>query len=659
MPYAAACRGLYNFNGGHYMNAANPGEELGEEQTWSISGTLLYDQGNGLRIKARGNYYEDDDGPAAAVATLGIASHNFGGFPIVNGVADRNAPYSGPPTVAELRSGMRTESVYKGRIRAPLAADIGLNTDLALLNTLKSTQPTTVPPLAYQLSDFDRFGLKRKAYRTSLDASYDVNSDITLSFIGGYNKESWGLVRDFTLSPDPGFTSITFNDIRDFSVEGHLVGKALDGRLFWTIGANYIDIKIDVQSGTYDALQQIWFPTGSIFTGTTTTAAKTKGVFGSLQYDFTDQLSLTLEGRYQSDKIADNTVGTISPGKFNKFLPRAVLDFKPSDSTTLYANYSVGNLPGGFNPEVGQLDASALADLVALAPGASTTFGEERLVNYEIGWKQKALNDQLAFNVAAFYMRRSGEIFSGVEIVPDNRPGAANPNRTVRYNANGATTNILGVEIDATFNVTENLTLQGSLAYIDAKISSFPAGEGSGDFGDIFGPDADVSGQRAPRFPPLLGSMSAVYQGNLNGYFNNWYIRGDLFYTGGFYDSNANVAKSESSVDTNLRLGLKSDKLSVELFVTNVLGEDAPLAVNNFADISYDVRLTPGGLFDLSREGVQVDCGRNVNSVCECRIGSRDICDSIFGLHLNLLSQPVRILAKGWPADCKLSSINQ
>ena len=39
---------------------------------------------------------------------------------------------------------------------------------------------------------------------------------------------------------------------------------------------------------------------------------------------------------------------------------------------------------------------------------------------------------------------------------------------------------------------------------------------------------------------------------------------------------------------------------------TNVLDEDAPASANNFSDLSFAPRRLPGGLFDFSREGVQM-----------------------------------------------------
>jgi iron complex outermembrane receptor protein len=282
--------------------------------------------------------------------------------------------------------------------------------------------------------------------------------------------------------------------------------------------------------------------------------------------------------------------------------------YQPSDYTTLYATYSQGNLPGGFNPQVAQLDAVQLAELAVLAPDAGVTFGEEKLVNYELGWKQQHPDGLFAFNVAAFYMERSDEIFSSIETVTATAVGAPNPVRTVSFTSNGASTNIYGIEVDAALKISDNFSLQGSFAYVNASISSFPANGGTGDFGDIFGPGSDVSGQEAPRFPPITISLGATYEEDFDSIpgFDSWFIRTDLFFTGEYYISNANVAQVEEATDVNVRLGLRGEDYGLEFFVTNLFNEDAPTSAYNFADTSFGTRLRPGGFFNFGAEGARV-----------------------------------------------------
>ena len=631
---SARVSGGYNFNGGHYRNAIDTSQELGEETDWNINGTLLFKPTDNFRLKLKGGLYGSDDGPAAVQRVAGFTSHNFCGSTTGSG--------NGFP------NNCIDESAFRGTVRRPSDAQLALNTtdadyqnfvNLLFADARAGANGEGVQRLGFDLRDLGGFGAKTEGLRLSADASFDFNDNISLDLLAGYNENEFIVLQDFDSSAGgstalpplaPPFSFfITFptgfdtntggsfatsngQEVEDLSLEARLSGAAFDDRLKWSLGGNYVDIQVASVGGFQDVLDNGDF-FGGIFGDFFETSAETFGIFGTLDYSITDQLTLILEGRYQEDTIADEAPGlaAISPTTFTNFLPRALLQYEPSDDTTLYASYSEGNLPGGFNDEIAELSVDQLAEFAALVPGAGVTFDEETLTNYEIGWKQSSFNGDFAFNLAAFYMLRSNQIFSGFEIVSD--PGTTNMQRTVAFTDNGATTDIYGIEWDGTIRATENLTLQGSVAWIDATIDSFPDDGNAGDFTAVFGADANPSGQVAPRFPEWSGSFAANYEKDLsNGVFGNdatWYSRGDVFYTGSFFDENTNLAETEEAIDVNVRTGLRFDNISVEVFVSNLFDEDAVAAANNIADTSLDVRLrTPGGfsIFDFSQESVHV-----------------------------------------------------
>lgn len=609
--------GNFSTKDGHFDNAAVDGQRLGDEEQWSISGSLLIEPTDGFRLKLRGSYQEIDDGPAAAVASFGTSFHNFGGFLRTgNGTVDLTNSVQPAP-----RDGTRTESVFRGQITQPAAADIGQNTDFSqierfrgLTNDPRWSDAAAVNDFRYNLFNIDDFGLNLDNLQLSAVSSIDLSDNIELSFLGGFNRERFGFYSDFDLTGDVSFMSFAAREIEDYTLEGRISGSFLDDTLTVSGGASYVNIDIESIAGTANFFGPTIFFSDLFRTDPFTSGSETFGIFGSLDYQFNDYFSVTLEGRYQEDEFSDGDVNLglpapISPAKIDAFLPRVTLRYQPSDYTTLYATYSEGNLPGGFNPEVAELDSVQLAELAALAPDASPVFGEESLTNYELGWKQQHPDGIFGFNIAAFYMRRSDEIFTSIETVSDTRPNAPNPQRTVNFTANGATSDIYGVEIDATVNMTDNFSLQGSFAYIDSTIASFPANGGAGDFGDIFGSAADVAGQQAPRFPPITLSLGTNYENSFDAFgdtFDTWFLRTDMFYTGEYYISNANVAQVEPAVDLNVRLGLRGEDVDLEFFVTNLLDESAPTTALNFADVSFGTRFLPGGFFDFTREGARV-----------------------------------------------------
>ena len=133
-----------------------------------------------------------------------------------------------------------------------------------------------------------------------------------------------------------------------------------------------------------------------------------------------------------------------------------------------------------------------------------------------------------------------------------------------------------------------------------ASISKFPDGAGCGDVQVVFGNCDNVKGSEAPRYPKWQGSLIASYETA-----SNLYIRGELFYNGGYYDEVTNLAEIPSATEINLRLGKRMDNITAELYVTNLTDEDAPLAGNNIADTSGYVRTNSYG-YNFTSESVHL-----------------------------------------------------
>ena len=617
--------GSYSDVGGHYDNFAAEGEKLGDQSQWNVNGTLLIEPSDNFRVKVRGSYREIDDGPAAITGgAFGPARHNFGGFLLdadCNAVAGAAVSIPNSNTQCIPGVGGRSNSIFRGTIRGSEipASEIGINVGADIINAYRANlmndprfDPATntlANDFAYSPFEKDDFGLDLDEIRVSANAELDITEDIGLTLLGGFSEENFGLFAELDQTPDDSFTSYVARGIEDFSLEGRLQGQLLDERLDWTIGASYTDVEIQELAST---ASNLFFPIvfGDGFRSDPfTSGAETVGLFASLDYDLSEEFTVILEGRYQEDTIINETVNEsvpgLSPETLTNFLPRATLRYEPSSSTTLYATYSEGNLPGGFNAEFASLSDAARADVLSRSPTASNTFDEEKLTNYELGWKQNFADGRAALNLAAFFMERSDEIFVALETAPDDRPGAQNPRRTVTFTSNGATTDIYGFELDGALNPTDNLSINASIAYIDATVASFPDNGGTDRFGLVYGPNVNPAGQQAPKFPPWSGSMSATYEKPMELFagLDSWFLRGDAFYNGQYFTSNANLTTVDDAVDVNLRTGFRGDDVSLELFVTNLFQENTPTSAQTFADTSFDVRLAPDGFFNFNAIG--------------------------------------------------------
>ncbi|MSN96811.1 TonB-dependent receptor plug domain-containing protein [Campylobacter sp. FMV-PI01] len=135
--------------------------------------------------------------------------------------------------------------------------------------------------------------------------------------------------------------------------------------------------------------------------------ANTYAIFGQGSYDILDNLTLTLGGRYQRIEkninlksykypigmhLAQPSYTLNADTSWNKFLPKIALNYKINDSFNIYAGYSRGYLPGGFNrlTPTGDID--------------NNKFNSQISDNYEIGFRGFFLDDRLMFGANLFYM---------------------------------------------------------------------------------------------------------------------------------------------------------------------------------------------------------------------------------------------------------------
>ncbi len=213
---------------------------------------------------------------------------------------------------------------------------------------------------------------------------------------------------------------------------------------------------------------------------------KTYGIFGEAYFDITDNLKLTGGLRYSNDKkyirarqpflsvlvpfgttdvnpiLADFDGDSSTPGQqtfaeqsgtFDAITGRVVLDWKPdlsfTQDTLVYASYTRGNKPGGFNPPY---DPN-------LFPPIPLTFKSETVDAFEIGTKNTFLGGELQLNATAFYYKYKD--FQVSRII----------NRT-SFNDNTDAT-IYGVELEAIVRPARNFTVNASMSYLNTEISDF------------------------------------------------------------------------------------------------------------------------------------------------------------------------------------------
>jgi iron complex outermembrane receptor protein len=330
---------------------------------------------------------------------------------------------------------------------------------------------------APQLSPLAKSAFTAKGY--SLQLEWTIDERWSMKSISAYREDEAKLPIDFDSTPAPSFDVpvIYIND--QSSQEFQLLFD--DGPLTALMGAYYLDASafhaFDVRFNTVSQ-----FTLGDVET-------KTWAAFGEVTWDFTDQLSLTVGGRYTSDERdsrvvrqtfagprsayfggtgANLTVPVVVGGvevvptfkgqrKDTAFTPRVILAWQPSTDLNLYASYSEGFKGGLFDPRGNYAN-----------PDIRRGVEPEVVESYEFGLKTQLLDGRATINTAVFFADYTDVQIPGSVVV-------TTPTGTtfVGTLTNAGAAEMKGVEFESMWRLTDGLSAMVSVGYIDAEYTEF------------------------------------------------------------------------------------------------------------------------------------------------------------------------------------------
>lgn len=547
--------GRYFSRDGSWANAAEPGNTLGDQSTRSGSLMLKFTPSDNLTVKLFGMVANDDDGPGATGVLLPSQSNcTINAHPYFCGELPGLA--AGQPSV---RSAV-TPGVQQ------------------LL--------TTYSPRFTAEQNIDHFGLKRDSNHFSAVADYKLG-DITVSSLTGVNRNSWTVLYQLNgrASPFPnvyttGPNAQAFTDWplmiqheqKDFSQEFR-VSSGQTGPFRWMFGGSYL------WSKGYESYGQLYYFSGLSSDFSSTNETKTFGGFFGLSYDLSDQFTVNFDGRYQSDKIISRTAtGAVGyETTYKNFLPRVTAQFKPNRDTMFYATYSRGVNPGlGIDPLL-SVPQQYVSDLQA--QGVTHGVKPEILDNFEAGVKGRFFDGRLTVSADVYYDIWSAKIIEQTLLLQR----AGNTPLFVSVFTNLGRVSLKGIEADITARPIDDLVLTLSGAINDSRID-----RGSCSSCQTLTGNADVTGNRLPFTSKYSADATAEYSHAIgNGPDDyRWFVRGELNYKSGVFESEGNYAKTAAATSANFRLGVRSNKISVEGFVTNAFNNKTYTSVQPNWDLS-------------------------------------------------------------------------
>ena len=335
-----------------------------------------------------------------------------------------------------------------------------------------------------------------EAYGLSMNITANLSDTVTLRSISAWRKDDTATPIDFDALPAVDLDVPGFYRNEQISQEFQLLyeGDKLNG----LVGFYYLDAKADT---LFDVRLFTTFAGLTAFTEADVDT-ETYAVFADFTYDFTEQLSLSVGGRYTWDErtasiLRQNYLGGGSPtfggagipfgapgtdfqgnANFKKFTPRASLSYKPTPDHNIYASFSQGFKGGGFDPRgVGVNAPTTNANGIPSDSEVASflSFEPEEVDSYEVGYKGSLLNGALNVAIAGFYTDyKNVQIPGSVACTVGGLPSFCG----VINNAGKAT--LKGLEFEANARLGEDMIasgdrvmLSGSLGYIDAKYDEY------------------------------------------------------------------------------------------------------------------------------------------------------------------------------------------
>jgi len=321
-----------------------------------------------------------------------------------------------------------------------------------------------------------------------------------------------------------------------------------DSDFIWTIGLYYMktddsgdptqDIVQDaIDSGRGYAVQNYYSP------GTT------KAIFGQATYPVTDWFRVTAGVRRSTDTMSkdyrfvlvDGTTLILDSGviEYDQDVTSTTykggIEFDVAENSMLYAQVATGFKQGGLNTS---------------AP--PTKFDPETLVAYELGSKNRFLNNRMQVNVEAYYY-----IYDNMQAQAFATAPVGDTGYTAGLMAilNAEKTKPKGIDLEIDYMLTQNDLVKVSAAYMDAKYGTFilPPNQDAGQTSDTINDMTDKPIANSPKWSGTLAyehtwsldsgasvigkfdtKISSGYATTAEQYLPGWW-------QGGYHKSNLNV----------------------------------------------------------------------------------------------------------------------
>lgn len=399
---------------------------------------------------------------------------------------------------------------------------------------------------------------------------------------------AWG-VTSAVFGPIPGLPISNLDDYfsRDtFTQELRLTSIDSD-KLQWIVGAFYSDKEGKrKQDQSPDGLSDFvgGLPFGDVlFELNADTYQKQTAIFGNIDYDLTDKMTLSLGTRwfkydtgdegYQSGLFVGGFVEDDNETDDTGFTSRVMLSYDVNDDVLVYGGVSEGYRPG--------FAASAPPNPPCTNspfPEGKGTYGidPDKLTAYELGQKATLFNGVMTLNGAVYYNKWD-------DVQQNILLDCGFPVTT-----NGGEATSKGVELEATAEPIDGVRVIMNVSYTDAVLED--------DLPELGGKKGDTLVNTTDWQAYLDATYSFVFGNGMDAY-----IHADITYFGkqafkypGMSDPNPALNGRDSYKLAALRSGVYlNEETEVSVFVDNVTNEVVNVFSNEFFSPVYQATVRP------------------------------------------------------------------
>ncbi|GAD50037.1 putative TonB-dependent receptor [Caenibius tardaugens NBRC 16725] len=464
---AAKVAVMHSSRDGFYTNIVD-GSDMGSRNVTAVRGYLKYTPTSDLNITLSGEYGRARNGAPV----------------VVNGSVPGDLLYAAPGTV------------YPGQ-KLPMYQSPCRST----------TAPCKAPNKYYSANSSVPDIGNMDTYRATLTIDWDNTGIGDLTAITGYKHFDLLEYTDNDATANPAFQLDTYRHTKGWQLSQELrtsvdlndsINVLLGGFYLKTHYDHFASLILEFASPGFSQVntqkQDNW--SGSLFAQTFIDVSDKLRLQGGIRYTHEETEMLAGTENFLNPDGPGQFFGSPSIGGFDvkrkkswdKLGWKLGFDYKASDDLLLYGYYARGFKSGGFVGRISQ-------------PQDIGPYGPETVDTFEAGLKADWFDRRLRTNLSLFYT-----IYKDMQVTQNYILDGDGPTQIGTSIFNAAQSTIKGFELEVTALPVDGLTLNGTLAYLDAKYDKFLF------FNSLTGDYDDLKGYRLQNSPKWAATLGATYE---------------------------------------------------------------------------------------------------------------------------------------------------